>query len=57
MKMENSCPFGTDHICVQGYRYKTAPTDQIAKSLPQDLPGLLFCGQCFCCEKVTGGVK
>jgi len=52
MQQTPKCPFGRDFICVEGLRYKQTPTDAIAKPLPQDLPGLLFVGQCFCCEKV-----
>ena len=56
MKIEYKCPFGEGFICVEGYRYKKTPTDQIVKLLPQDLPGLLFSGQCFRCEKI-GAIK
>lgn len=58
MKIENKYPYGTNHICIEGYRYKQMPgmlKSCIVHPLPQDMDGLLFVGKCDSCIKTTGG--
>ena len=60
MKIENKCPYGTNYICVEGYRYKQMPgmlKSCIVDPLVQDMDDLLFIGKCDSCVKTTGGIK
>lgn len=58
MKIKYECPYGEGFVCVNGYRYKQASTEEIIDAIKMDLPpGLLYIGECRSCVKATGGVK
>lgn len=58
--LEHKCPFNKHYVCVLGIRYKPWPgfkPGDCSKFHPLDRDDLLFSGQCYCCEKATGGIE